>query len=60
MTMRLNTSVELKLLKYQSFQSHFWVIEGGYADIFEEFLHIANEMIFLDLPVEACQKNARN
>ena len=36
------------------------VIEGGYADIFEEFLHIANEMIFLDLPAEACQKNARN
>ncbi|NRB39552.1 MAG: AAA family ATPase [Pseudomonadales bacterium] len=37
-----------------------WVIEGGYADIFEQLLNDANEMIFLDLPAEACQENARN
>ena len=37
-----------------------WVIEGGYADIFEEILSHANEMIYLDLPAKSCQENARN
>ncbi len=36
-----------------------WVIEGGYADIFERILSHANEMIFLDLPAQNCQENAR-
>ncbi len=37
-----------------------WVIEGGYADIFEKILSHANEMIYLDLSVKNCQENARN
>ncbi|CAM3604259.1 AAA family ATPase [Shewanella pealeana] len=37
-----------------------WVIEGGYADIFEQILSHANEMIYLDLSAESCQENARN
>jgi len=37
-----------------------WVIEGGYADIFERILSSATEMIYLALPAESCQENARN
>jgi len=37
-----------------------WVIEGGYADIFERILNHANEMIYIDLSAENCQENARN
>ncbi len=37
-----------------------WVIEGGYADIFERILSDANEMLYLDLPALSCQENARN
>lgn len=37
-----------------------WVIEGGYADIFVQILNHANEMIYLDLPENHCQDNARN
>lgn len=41
-------------------QHDTWVIEGGYADIFEYLLSKANEMIYLDLSAENCQENARN
>jgi len=37
-----------------------WVIEGGYADIFEQILSHANEIIYLDLPAKQCQVNAQN
>ena len=36
-----------------------WVIEGCYADLLEHAATQADEMIFLDLPVEACVANAR-
>ena len=37
-----------------------WVIEGCYADLIELAATHANEMIFLNLSVEDCVKNARN
>lgn len=37
-----------------------WVIEGCYADLLELVLADCSEMIFLNLPVEACIENARS
>lgn len=36
-----------------------WVVEGCYADLAELMLVHANELIFLDLPVEQCRRHAR-
>ncbi len=36
-----------------------WVIEGGYADLLSIVMPSANEMLFLNLPVETCISNAR-
>ena len=36
-----------------------WVIEGCYSDLIEMALPSSTEMIYLDLPVEACVANAR-
>lgn len=36
-----------------------WVIEGCYADLIELVLGNADEVIFLDLPVEQCIANAK-
>lgn len=36
-----------------------WVIEGCYADLLELLLTDANEMIYLNLPVEDCIENAK-
>ena len=35
------------------------VVEGCYGDLLELVVPAATEVIFLDLPVEACQANAR-
>ncbi|MEM6797583.1 MAG: AAA family ATPase [Acidobacteriota bacterium] len=45
----------------REFQAHSrgWVIEGCYADLLERAAPDATEMIFLDLPAEACIENAR-
>ena len=59
-TERKDVDESMKEIKLFIEKNDGWVIEGGYADIFEKLLHIANEMIFLDLPAEACQNNARN
>lgn len=37
-----------------------WVIEGCYADLLALALPFANEIIFMNLPVDACISNARN
>lgn len=37
-----------------------WVIEGCYTDLLELIVSEANELIFLDLPIEDCMENARN
>jgi len=36
-----------------------WVIEGCYSDLIEVALPKANEIIYLNLPVEACISNAK-
>lgn len=36
-----------------------WVIEGCYTDLLELLENAANEIIFMNLPVAACQRNAR-
>lgn len=37
-----------------------WVIEGCYSDLLERVMPFATEAIFMNLPVELCQENARN
>jgi len=37
-----------------------WVIEGCYTDLLEMVLEDSSEIIFMNLPVEACIENARN
>lgn len=37
-----------------------WVIEGCYADLLEIAAPVADEVIFMNLPVTACIANARN
>lgn len=37
-----------------------WVIEGCYADLLTLVTAVADEMIFLNLPVTACIENAKN
>lgn len=37
-----------------------WVIEGCYSDLLELAIQQSNEMIFMNLPVEACIHNAMN
>ena len=37
-----------------------WVVEGCYADLLEIIVPFASEIIFMNLPIEACVKNAKN
>lgn len=37
-----------------------WVIEGCYSDLLELAIQQSNEMIYMNLPVEACIRNAMN
>lgn len=37
-----------------------WVVEGCYADLLGLLASRATELVFLDLPVELCQQNARS
>lgn len=59
-TERRNVEDSLKEVKVFLAENDSWVIEGGYADIIEQILNFANEMIYLDLPAISCQENARN
>ena len=36
-----------------------WIIEGCYADLLELAIPHANQIIFLNLPIETCVENAR-
>jgi len=36
-----------------------WIIEGCYSDLLELVIDDANEIVFLNLPVEACIENAK-
>jgi adenylate kinase family enzyme len=48
--------------KIEAFMSQHrgWVIEGCYTDLLEMAAPFATEAVFMNLPVEACQENARN
>jgi len=37
-----------------------WVIEGCYTDLLERVAEYANQIIFMDLPVDDCIVNAEN
>ncbi|MDO6840048.1 AAA family ATPase [Paraglaciecola chathamensis] len=37
-----------------------WVIEGCYSDLLSELVEQATELIYMDLPLEACVNNARS
>jgi adenylate kinase family enzyme len=37
-----------------------WVVEGCYADLLELLKPCANEAIFMNLPIQLCQANARS
>lgn len=37
-----------------------WVIEGCYADLLSFIAPLAEQAVFMDLPVTRCQENARN
>ncbi len=37
-----------------------WVIEGCYGDLLEKPLLYATEIVYLNLPIDACLSNARN
>ncbi|TRX58098.1 AAA family ATPase [Thalassomonas sp. M1454] len=37
-----------------------WIVEGCYSDLIEMIIPYASEMIFLNLPVPNCIKNAKN
>ena len=36
-----------------------WIIEGCYTDLLEQAVPFSNEVIFLNLPIEACIHNAK-
>ena len=48
----------VKIEEFTSFHEH-WVIEGCYADLIELAAPLATEMIFLNLSVDDCVKNAK-
>ena len=37
-----------------------WIVEGCYADLLENAAPFANEVIFMNLPIEMCILNAKN
>ncbi len=49
---------EAKLRAFTS-EHQSWVMEGCYADLLELMVSEADELIFLDRPVETCQEHAR-
>ncbi len=56
---RAPIEVAEKALRSFTTRSEQWVAEGCYADLIALLLPQATLFIFLDRPVEACQKNAR-
>ncbi|WP_426369822.1 AAA family ATPase [Pseudocolwellia sp. HL-MZ7] len=48
------------LIKNFLAQHNSWVIEGCYSDLLELLLDKAQELVFLNLPVDECIVNAKN
>ena len=51
-----NSSVLIEQFVYENEQ---WIIEGCYSDLIELVLPIANKVIFLNLTIDDCIKNAK-
>ncbi len=47
------------LLKTFTSNNSGWIVEGCYADLLALLTSQANEMVYLNLPVEACVNNAK-
>jgi adenylate kinase family enzyme len=56
---RVPLEVAEKSLRRFADRNDQWVVEGCYADLVELLLPEATELVFLDLPVDACRQNAR-
>ena len=56
---RVPLNIAEKELRQFTSRHDRWVVEGCYADLMALLLAEATELMFLDLPVEACQRNAR-
>ena len=57
---RVPLEVAAKRLREFARRHASWVVEGCYADLAEVVVAEATELIFLDLPVDACQRHARS
>jgi adenylate kinase family enzyme len=49
---------ELKIKSFIDLNDH-WVVEGCYSDLLKQIIVHADQVIFLNLPVDACIKNAK-
>ena len=56
---RLPLSESMALINTFTQQNSQWVNEGCYADLLELVLPEASELIYLNLPIDACVENAR-
>lgn len=52
-------SVSNESIKIFLNQNNSWVIEGCYSDLLELVTPVADEVIFLDLPISTCIENAK-
>jgi adenylate kinase family enzyme len=55
-------SIDISIAEINTFisQNQSWVIEGCYSDLLMYTLAECSEVIFMNLPVELCIKNAKN
>ncbi len=59
-TVRRPTAVSQVGIENFVCQHDTWIIEGGYTDLLELLASQAEDIIFLNLPVSACQQNAKD
>ena len=56
---RMNLSKSKSLIDQFTAKNKFWVIEGCYTDLLKLVQHLADEIIFLNLPPDECIANAK-
>jgi adenylate kinase family enzyme len=57
---RLSISASKQAIDSFLTQHQNWIIEGCYTDLLELVTYCATQMIFLNLPIDACIDNAKN
>lgn len=57
---RSSLDSSLKTLQEFTAANQSWVVEGCYADLLNLLSPQANEVIYLNLPIELCIENAKN